>query len=293
MNTLAIGLVVLSALFHATRNLFTKGSQDKQVFLWWYSVFGMLFFSPVFLYFLLKVGLNGTNFYLWSILSGFSHFLYWIFLTKSYEKGDLSHVYPIMRSSPALVLIFAVLFLGEKVSALGVIGILLVAVGVYAINMKRISPDEFLAPIRSVRTDRSTQYAFLTLLSVAVYSIIDKLAVDMIHPAVFTFMYLFVGMLFYTPYILLTKKKGLMREVWNADRRTILANGFIGVYGYVLIMIAFTIERVSYIVGLRQLSIVFAVIMGGRLLNEKCRTIRFTAAAIIFIGAFLITAAKY
>ena len=83
-----------------------------------------------------------------------------------------------------------------------------------------------------------------------------------------------------------------MRKVWNTDRRTILANGFIGVYGYALIMIAFTIERVSYTVGLRQLSIVFAVIMGGRILNEKHRTIRFTAAALIFTGAFLITAAK-
>jgi drug/metabolite transporter (DMT)-like permease len=292
MNILAIGLVILSALFHATRNLFTKESKDKQVFLWWYSVFGMLFFSPVFLYFLLKAEPNGVNFYFWSILSGFCHFLYWIFHTKSYEKGDLSHVYPIMRSSPALVLIFAVIFLDERVAAAGVIGILLVAIGVYAINLKRVSPDEFMAPLRSIWTDRSTQYAFLTLISVALYSIIDKQAVDMIHPVVFAFVHLFVGMLLFTPYILLTKKKGLIRSVWKANKATILANGFLGVYGYALILIAFTIERVSYTVGLRQLSIVFAVIMGGRLLNEKHRRIRFTAAIIIFIGAFLITTAK-
>ena len=52
MSILAVCMVVLSALFHATRNLFTKESSDKQIFLWWYSVFGALFFLPVFLYFL-------------------------------------------------------------------------------------------------------------------------------------------------------------------------------------------------------------------------------------------------
>ena len=64
----------------------------------------------------------------------------------------------------------------------GVAGILLVAVGVYIINMKRMSGEELLAPIKSMAHDRSTQFAFLTLISVALYSIVDKMAVDHITP---------------------------------------------------------------------------------------------------------------
>jgi drug/metabolite transporter (DMT)-like permease len=141
MSTVAIGLVLLSALFHALRSLFTKESGDKQIFLWLYSLIALLFMAPFFIYFLHRVGITTPAAYAWCAGSGFIHFLYWLFLTSAYKEGDLSHVYPIMRSSPALVLMIAVLLLGEKVSVQGVAGILLVAAGVYVINMKQISEE--------------------------------------------------------------------------------------------------------------------------------------------------------
>jgi drug/metabolite transporter (DMT)-like permease len=292
MSALAIALVLLSALFHAIRSLFTKESGDKQVFLWLYSLFALLFFAPLFLFFLLRVGIPNPAAYAWCAGSGFIHFLYWIFLTNSYKEGDLSHVYPIMRSSPALVLVIAVLFLGEQVSAQGVAGILLVAVGVYIINMKQISGAELLAPVKSIANDRSTQFAFLTLVSVAFYSIVDKLAVAVIHPILFAFLHLFIGMCYYTPYIALTKNAVMIRKEWHTGSSRIIVAGVIGITGYALILVAFTIERVSYIVGLRQTSIVFAVLMGSHLLKEKHRGMRLTGALIIFSGGFLISLAR-
>lgn len=292
MSAVAIGLVILSALFHALRSWFTKESGDKQIFLWWYSIFALLFFSPLFLVYLLRVGITNPVAYTWCFGSGFLHFLYWIFLTHSYTEGDLSHVYPIMRSSPALVLVIAVLFLGEQVSVQGVTGILLVAFGVYIINMKQISGHELLAPIKSIARDRSTQFAFLTLIAVAFYSIVDKMAVNYIHPILFAFFHLLCGMCYYTPYIVLTKNRDQIRKEWNAGIVRIILAGVIGIAGYTLILIAFTIERVSYIVGLRQISIVFAVLMGSHILKEKHRAIRLTGAVIIFAGGFLISLAR-
>ncbi len=292
MSALAIALVLLSALFHALRSLFTKESGDKQVFLWLYSIFALLFFSPLFIYFLFRVGITNPAAYAWCAGSGFIHFLYWIFLTQSYKEGDLSHVYPIMRSSPALVLVIAVLFLGEQVSIQGVAGILLVAVGVYIINMKHISGEELLAPVKSIANDGSTQFAFLTLISVAFYSIVDKMAVDFIHPILFAFFHLFFGMCYYTPYIVLTKNADLIRKEWNTGLVRIIMSGVIGITGYSLILIAFTIERVSYIVGLRQTSIVFAVLMGSHFLKEKHKGIRLAGALIVFSGGFLISLAR-
>jgi uncharacterized membrane protein len=61
----------------------------------------------------------------------------------------------------------------------------------------------------------------------------------------------------------------------------------LGIFGYMLILISFTIERVSYIVGLRQTSIVFAVLMGSHFLKERHRGIRLTGSFIIFTGGFL------
>ena len=122
MSSIAIGLVLLSAFFHALRSLYTKESGDKEIFLWLYSIIALLFFIPLFVYFLFKAGINNPAAYAWSVGSGFIHFLYWIFLTGAYKEGDLSHVYPIMRSSPAPVLVIAVLFLGEIKSLFHILG---------------------------------------------------------------------------------------------------------------------------------------------------------------------------
>jgi drug/metabolite transporter (DMT)-like permease len=190
------------------------------------------------------------------------------------------------------VLVFAVLFLGEQVSLEGVAGILLVAVGVYIINMKHISGQELLEPIKSISSDRSTRFAFLTLISVAFYSIVDKMAVHHMHPILFAFFHLFCGMCYYTPYILLTKKVDIIRKEWHTGLMRSIMAGVIGIIGYSLILIAFTIERVSYIVSLRQLSVVFAVLMGSFWLKEKHTVMRLSGAVVIFAGCFLISVAK-
>ncbi len=292
MNTYVIALVILSALFHALRNLFTKQSLDKQVFLWWYEIWGIVYYLPFFIYFLFKEGIPGLFAYNWCAASGFIHFIYWIFLTKAYDRGDISHVYPIIRSSPALVLLFAVLVLDEHVSSQGIIGVLLVTFGVYIINLKKLMWQELLASIRSITNHRAIQYAFFALCSVTGYSIVDKISVKYIHPVLFTLLHLFFGMIYYTIYIAFSKNRDIIRIEWTANKKGILASGFLNVFGYSLILFAFTVERVSYIVGLRQLSIVFVVLMGGYILKEKHQMIRLIGSMIIFTGVFLISIAK-
>jgi drug/metabolite transporter (DMT)-like permease len=99
-------------------------------------------------------------------------------------------------------------------------------------------------------------------------------------------------MCYYTPYILLSRNFDRIRSEWGRGPVRIVMAGVIGIIGYTLILIAFTVERVSYIVGLRQTSIIFAVLMGSYLLKEKHKGIRLAGAAIIFIGGFLISTAK-
>ena len=152
--------------------------------------------------------------------------------------------------------------------------------------------QELLASIRSLSNHRSIQYAFLALCSVTAYSIVDKISVRYIHPVLFTFFHLLFGMIYYTMYIAYTKNRDLIKIEWTSNKKGILASGFLNVFGYSLILIAFTIERVSYIVGLRQISIVFVVLMGSYILKEKYQMIRLIGSMIIFIGVFLISFAK-
>ena len=288
MNETAILLVLLSAVMHAFRTFLTKKATDKQSFVWWYEIFGLVFFTPVFVFTLISKGMDALVFSEMILISGFLHFLYWLFLAKSLENGDLSLVYPIMRSSPALVLIFSVTILRENVSSFGVFGILLVAVGVYTIGMEKLSVSELSRPIRAVRTDLSTRFALLTLVSVAAYSLVDKVAVARMHPIVFVYIYPFVSLFLFSIYIRKTKRSGEILREWIDNKAAILICGVLSIFGYFLILMAFTMERVSYIVGLRQLSIVFAVLLGGHFLKEGNRLVRIASSVVIFLGAYLI-----
>ena len=288
MHPSAILLVLVSAAMHAFRNFFNKKAMDKQAFVWWYEVLGIIFFTPLFLFTLLHEGTNTHISISFIFLSGFVHFIYWYFLTKALEKGDLSLIYPIMRSSPALVLIFSIIILGENVSALGVAGILLVAIGVYIINMESLVFSELFRPFRAMIRDRAIQFAFLTLFSVAGYTLVDKLAVSQMHPVVFAYIYPWISLSLFSSYIFKVKPNDVLKKEWRTHKGSILICGVLSIFGYFLILVAFTMERMSYVVGLRQLSIVFAVLLGGQILKEKNKRIRIAASIIIFIGAYLI-----
>jgi uncharacterized membrane protein len=291
MDPLAILLVLLSAAMHALRNFFNKKALDKQAFVWWYEVFGLIFFSPLFLFTLFHEGTNTHISIVFIFLSGFVHFVYWYFLTKALEKGDLSLIYPIMRSSPALVLLFSITILGEDVSVIGVTGILLVAIGVYTINMESLASSELFRPFRAVTRDRAIQFAFLTLFSAASYTLVDKIAVGQMHPVIFAYVYPWISLSLFSGYIFKAKSSEVINLEWAMRKGSILVCGVLSIFGYFFILLAFTMERMSYVAGLRQLSIVFAVLLGGHILKEKNKKIRIASSIIIFLGAYLITIA--
>ena len=98
--------------------------------------------------------------------------------------------------------------------------------------------------------------------------------------------------LFFMLYVFKYKSKKTIKKEWKLNKKSIVLCGFIGIFGYYLILKAFQIEKLSYVVGLRQLSIIFAVLMGGHILKEKNKLLRFIAAMLIFTGAFMITIAN-
>lgn len=291
MESLAIVLVLVSSLIHATKDFFTKRGGDKRVFIWWYETFAMLFFMPFFLYYILTEELNPIGIYI-GLGVGIVHVLYWTFTAKSYEAGDFSHVYPIIRSSPALVLIFSVLLLHEEVSILGAVGVVLTTVGIYLLHVKKIGIKEFFEPISSILRVKETQLALLTLITVTTYSIIDKVGVKYISPFLYSYLLNFSALALFTPYVFSTRSKTQIKKEWRSNWKTILPNGIFTFLGYLLVLIAFTIEKASYVVGLRSISIIFGVILGGYVLNEGKKITRLVGAIIIFVGALLISLAK-
>lgn len=285
MEMYPLGLVLTSALMHVFWNMLVKSSQDKLVFMGWVSLFSSVFYFPLFWMNLATLSIPPMGWVLiW--ISGFIHVVYTVILAKAYEEGDLSLVYPLARSAPLFVTLWAVLFLKEQLAIGGVTGILLVIVGAYIIGFRSLGWKESMKPLFSLK-DKAYQLALLTALLVSFYSITDKLGVRCMNPFTFYYLLLLPRFVFYFPYVLMTRYASIMPE-WRRNKCNILLVGAIQFLSYLLTLYAMTLTKVSYIVAIRQISVVFAVFMGIALLKERYGFVRLLASSLIFLGVFLI-----
>ncbi|MBS1209097.1 MAG: EamA family transporter [Proteobacteria bacterium] len=75
--------------------------------------------------------------WLFLILSGLATGASWVCYFRALKMGEASKVAPVDKLSLLLVAVFAVIFLGERPSAMSWFGILLVGAGVVVLGLKR------------------------------------------------------------------------------------------------------------------------------------------------------------
>ena len=286
LETIPILLVILSALIHSLWNFFFKKSKDSSIFIFWAKIFEIIFYFPVVVFLLLKQGLNYKGL-IPIFLSGTIHFFYWFFLSSGYNISDLSLVYPISRSSPLLTLFFSFLFFDEKVTFLGFIGILLILLGIYFISINSFNLKNFLTVFN--RDNKGLIFAFLTLITVTFYSLVDKIGANYINPVVYVYFIELVSLIPFTIFILLNKKKDDLFKILKKDKINIIFTSIAIILSYSLIIFVMRISKLSYVVSIREVGIVFGVLLGIIFLKEKYGLIRITSSIIIFIGILLIS----
>ena len=286
MEFLPFLLVVASAFSHASWNVLAKRGSDKEAIMWLMTFTSLFTMFPVFFILIPKWELPLTT-VPFLLVSGFAETLYFISLGNAYELGDLSVVYPLARSSPLFLTVLAVLFLGEKISPWGVIGILLMVLGVYTIHLRSLSPDDLLMPFRSLRS-RASQFALLTALWTTIYSLSDKMGVSTVDPLVYAFWLEIFILIFLTPYVLWRRGWRRVIREWKDSKVKATVGGFLMRFGYVLVLVAMSLVQVSYILALRQLSVVLGAAAGVLILREKYGRIRLLGSIIIFIGVYIL-----
>lgn len=122
-------LVLASGMAHAVWSMFTKRSLNKSVFLWSIMMIPTVLLSPVLVVELSCESLPVSAYALLIVSMALQALYSWL-LSQTYELGDLSQIYPIMRgTSTLLVPLIGVAFLGERLSGFGWLGIACMIVG--------------------------------------------------------------------------------------------------------------------------------------------------------------------
>jgi uncharacterized membrane protein len=293
LTPLSIVLVLISALIHSSWNFITKKGNWPLEFFFWVFLGGALLFLPFFFAlsdFPALLFRAPSRFWYLSMLSGFIQTIYFICLIEAYRVGDLSIVYPVSRSAPAFTLIWAVLFIGEIPSAKGVIGIGLVTIGIYVTSMTDFHLKNVI-PHSKHLTSKPYLLAFISAIGGSVYPIVDKIALKIIHPAIYTWL-IDLWMCVYIGLYLLFHNGGSFRNVWQESKKEIFTIVILQNVAYLLALMALQISKVSYLVAFRQVSALFAAGMGVLLLKESQWKNRITGALILTLGLILIGLAK-
>src|SRR5918993_429467 len=132
----ALILILGAAFIHASWNLLNKRASGHVTFTWLVAFLSAIFYTP----FALGV-IFGTHLEIGIIELGLMagsaalHSAYFILLNQGYRVGDLSLVYPLARGTgPLLSTLAAIWLLGERPSALALIGALLIIGAVVVIT---------------------------------------------------------------------------------------------------------------------------------------------------------------
>jgi len=284
----ALALVLTAALLHAVWNLAAKRWGGGPHFVFSCALGVTVLWLPAVLW----VGLSELP--RWSLLAwGFVAasagvpLAYFNCLIAGYRASDLTVVYPVARGSgPLLSALAAVVLLGEHLGVYGALGLAGVVGGILLITMgprlvgRGVDPDE---ATRKRRRD-GVWWGAATGGLIAGYTVLDGYSVKVL--AVSPLMLDYFGNVMRVP-LQLPVALRQSHSFWPELRRSwkgVLAVAGLGPLAYILVLLAVREAPLSRVAPAREVSMLFAALLGGQLLGEGERDWRLAGAALIGTG---------
>ena len=269
-------IIVLSAFFHASWNVLIKMSKNKtqstKYMLTVATVAGTIFML-IYDRNLLLVDIN--KMYL-PIISAFFFSMYQLFTATAYKYGDVSLVYPITTAAPLFIVIWAYLFLGERISAIGFVGILLIVGGCIFMNSTRGSNKLAV---------KAVLYALLAAWVYSFGALADKLGVSEFNPLTYIYWMTFFSMVFSWIFVTIIYRK---EEHSKIEWKLVIAAGIIVYASTAAFRIGLVDIEISYAAAVRQVSALFGLLIGVFFFKESSGVRRLIACLIILFGVTLI-----
>jgi drug/metabolite transporter (DMT)-like permease len=278
---LALALVLASAFIHASWNYLLKKSGGGTGLITAASMLSLAIYAPVVA---VATWLSDYRFEPTHLLlmlgSGMIHTVYFVLLDRAYRSGgDLSIVYPLARATgPLLTIAIAILLLGERPGALQLGGAVLIGLSALA-----LTGNPFAWHKSEAR--HAVGFALLTGCMIATYTVWDKasIATWLIPPLLYDW-----GANAFRCVVLLplTHKRapGEMSRAWREKRAMVVVIALLCPLSYILVLTAMIWTPVSVVAPAREVSILFAALLGAHFLREGDVLRRLFAAAGMALG---------
>ncbi len=206
-----------------------------------------------------------------------------ILYVRAIKLSPLSLTVPFMALSPVFIIFFAFVFLGESPSVAGAGGIVLIAVGAYALNAGAYRHG-LLGPVRAIFKERGSVLMIIVALIYSLTSTLGKVAVEHSSPVFFGFFYSFLLTLAMTAYV---AYKGKLRLVLSRPA-TFIPIGLCTATMISTHFIAISLTQAAYMISVKRTSLVWSVILGRLLFKEKDLRQRLAGSVIMMAGVLVI-----
>lgn len=204
---------------------------------------------------------------------------------RAIRMSPLSLTLPFLSFTPVFVLFTGDLILDEKLSPMGIAGMLFVVLGGYVLNIDS-AKHGFLGPIKAIWKERGSMLMLIVAALYGLASVGGKLMILHSSP-MFAAMFLFGLLGLLIPIVLIGVGKASFKTI---TRKPLLGFGA-GIIVFTEIIchnMAISLTAAAYMITIKRMAGIFSVIYGWLIFDERGIRYRLIGTAIMTIGAAFI-----
>jgi len=287
-------LILLSAITNAFFIISTKKVLLKEHSIEFSSALSLLVFLlslPLLLFIDLNFNINEVA--LVYIASSFFTIAF-LFNMKSIRHMDVSVVAPLMTFNVAITSFLAFIFLGESLSKMQVIGVLLLLAGAYVLQTHH-RQSKLLDPLKKMFTSKYIVYLFASLFMFSFAFLMIKSATDRSNPGsigAMEYLFLlnsFVALNFFIITTLFYNGVKTYKSGLKPLKIIIIPAALILLYRLLQInAMAIPAAKLSLIIALNEIYVFFVVLIGGKMFHEHNIKRKIFGTIIILTGIFFV-----
>lgn len=215
------------------------------------------------------------------ILSGLATGLSWLCYFRALQLGNVNKVTPIDKSSTILTMVLAIIFLGERITVLKIVSIVLIGVGTYLMIEKK--DDKKLA-----KNNKWLLYALASAVFASLTSILGKIGIEGVESNLGTAIRTIVVLLMAWVVVFVTKKQSEIKNIDKNSWKFLILSGLTTGLSWLCYYKALQTGEASIVVPIDKLSITITIALSYFILKEKLNKKSMIGLIGIVIGTMLL-----
>lgn len=280
-------LAGLTAVFASFQDVLSKlclKRVDEYILAWVIRLFVFLFLIP--LLFFIKIPTLGHKFWLALLFCGILNTIATILYLKALKASDLSLTVPMLTFTPLFLLVTSPLMVKEFPSAFGTIGIFLIVIGSYLLNLKQ-KEQGFLAPFKALLKEKGPRLMLIVAFIYSIASNFDKIGIQNSSPI----FWVIAANGFYSLCILPLMFYKARDKLYQIPKnfRIFAVMCIFGCISLICQMTAFSLTLVAYVIAIKRTSAILTVFFGYLLFKEKGLKERLAGTIVMVLGVAVIS----